>query len=119
MLINIRKVNVWPSLFVAGFLVSASGAEEDKIKHFAISAGIGFTATGLYESNEKAMAACLSIGLAKEIYDHVDYGGFSGDDLVMDSLGCTLGVITSEYTGFRIGVGKLKDADMLTFAYEF
>jgi len=41
------------------------------------------------------MAACVSVGLAKEVYDEVKSSAFSKKDLALDGIGCTLGVLAT------------------------
>ena len=115
---NLIKKIITASLVVVS--ISASQAmEEDKAKHLAVSAGLGFAANTVFDSHEVALASCMGVGLAKELYDEYSYGGFDGRDFVMDSLGCALGVVSSECIGLKIGVGKQNDAHMVTLQYDF
>lgn len=99
--------------------LSTYAADDDKIMHFTASSAIGFAVNGYFEDHQTALAACVTVGLAKELYDQVDYGGFSGQDLVADALGCGLGVVSAEYLGFRLGFERNKDVSMVTFNLDF
>lgn len=73
---------------------SQAGIEEDKLMHFSISFGIG-AAFGMLYSPQKACAISLIPGLAKEIYDKLDYGLFSFEDIVADAIGGCIGAYVS------------------------
>ncbi|MCY9861313.1 hypothetical protein OTK49_02130 [Vibrio coralliirubri] len=98
---------------------SASAMDNDKIMHLTASSAIGFAANGYFDNHQDALVTCLSVGLAKEIYDEIDYGGFSGQDLVADAIGCGLGVVSAEYLGFRLGFERNEGASMITFNVDF
>ncbi|HHJ3076532.1 TPA: hypothetical protein ACPVZG_000322 [Vibrio parahaemolyticus] len=105
---------------LVGFIcIGASAMDEDKVKHLATSSVIGFTANGIFQDYETALASCVAIGVAKEVYDQIDYRGFSGSDLAADALGCGIGVISSEFLGFQLGYKELGDAKMVTFNLKF
>ena len=74
--------------------VSQAGIEEDKLMHFSISFGIG-ASFGMLYSPQKACAISLIPGLAKEIYDKLDYGLFSFEDIVADAIGGCIGAYVS------------------------
>lgn len=99
--------------------VGASAMDEDKMKHLATSTVIGFTANGIFQTYEAALASCIAIGVAKEVYDQIDYRGFSGSDLAADALGCGIGVVSSEFLGFQLGYKEFGDAKMFTFNLKF
>lgn len=73
---------------------SQAGLEEDKLMHFSISFGIGASFGALY-SPQKACAISLIPGIAKEIYDKLDYGLFSFEDIVADAIGGCIGAYVS------------------------
>lgn len=84
-------------------LASCQTIGQDKYLHAGGSAllGIGFSIPLQHSpikkhSKEASFAACMAVGVAKEIYDEYDYGGFSAGDLVADGLGCAVGVAISE-----------------------
>lgn len=47
------------------------------------------------KDEDKAMTLCLAAGLAKELYDEYDYGGFDEKDLLADYVGCLIGTKTN------------------------
>ncbi|KDM91037.1 hypothetical protein EA58_14915 [Photobacterium galatheae] len=99
--------------------VSSSAMENDKLKHLTTSGVIGFTANEIFQNYEKALASCLFMGTAKEIYDEIDYRGFSGSDLAADVLGCGIGVMSSEFLGLNFGYDEVGDIKMFTFNIDF
>lgn len=87
------------ALVIATFLLcipaTALGFGEDKIKHVSVSAAITVSAYQVFEGTDNpwlyAQASCLAVGVAKEIYDEIDYGGFDMDDLAADAVGSLAG----------------------------
>lgn len=88
-------------LFVLGIAALASfgcGAiENDKILHAGVSTAIGAASYAYTEDYTTSMISCVAVGLAKEVYDEVDYGGFDEKDLMYDALGCATGIILMDY----------------------
>lgn len=75
---------------------SAGAVEQDKVLHAGVSTVIGGIAYTYTESWTKSMSACMAVGLAKELIDEHDYGGFDTQDLVADGVGCVLGTFISD-----------------------
>ena len=86
-------------LFMSEQIVTVEYDKEnnDDQYHIVVSVVIGGGAQYFLRNWKYSMAACLSVGLAKEVYDQVDYGGFSKKDLAKDAIGCTMGVLASSY----------------------
>ena len=76
--------------------------EEDKQKHFVVSYVIGVGTNFVFEDWKTSLVACSAVGLGKEIYDEIDYNGFSEEDLAYDILGCSLGILTVEGLNFSL-----------------
>lgn len=85
---------------------TASAIEQDKALHYGVSLGVSTVATvalnhyNVNQSAYKGFGICMGVGLAKEIYDEIDYGGFDEKDLVADAAGC--------FTGSILGVTWIK-----------
>lgn len=94
---------------------NAMAVEKDKQKHLAVSTAIGAGSTYFFDDYRYSFATCMTFGLAKEIYDEIDYGGFDGKDLAYDALGCGLGVLTGEVIKFHIQ----DDGAMISLNYNF
>jgi hypothetical protein len=76
---------------VALLLSPASHAgEEDKLLSFSFSFGFG-ASFGMIYSPQKACAIALLPGIAKEIYNKLDKGLFSFQDVVVDGIGGCVG----------------------------
>ena len=86
-----------------------AGIPEDKQLHLGVSTVLGFSTTLVIEDPVHAYAACMSVGLAKELYDQYDYGGFSTGDLAYDALGCALG----SFIGYPIKVYSERDVNYI------
>ena len=69
---------------------NTSAIEKDKKMHFVFSSVIGAGATGITKNAWTGFTACSSVGLGKEVFDEISYGGFSGADLAYDLGGCGL-----------------------------
>jgi uncharacterized protein YfiM (DUF2279 family) len=89
--------------------------EEDKLKHFSVSYGIGVGTSLIFDDWKTSLVACSAVGLGKEIYDEIDYNGFSKEDLAYDILGCSLGVLTVEGLSFSLK----KDYYAIQYQYKF
>ena len=77
--------------FLSSFTANSEPVD-DRILHTGVSIIIGsgtIVATG---SRPIAYSVCAVAGLGKEVYDEVDYGGFSAKDLAFDALGCVIGI---------------------------
>jgi len=87
--------NLWLSLvFLLVSSLAHAGIEEDKLLHFSFSFGFG-ASFGMIYSPQKACAISLIPGIAKEIYDKLDYGLFSFEDIVADAVGGCIGAYVS------------------------
>lgn len=90
--------------FTASSCFALDMSEYDKKFHMAgsaVSAGVinsFLGATDLSRKERIAWAAgiTLGLGLAKELKDEHDYGGFSTDDLIADAIGTVAGICISE-----------------------
>lgn len=94
---------------------------EDKLKHFGVSSVIGFGANYVFTDWRKAFGTCTTIGIAKEVYDQVDYGGGSVEDIVYDIAGCVVGVSLSQSFGIKMAVIPTRTIDgaMVAVRYAF
>ncbi|MGD1527139.1 hypothetical protein [Vibrio owensii] len=101
------------------FSTSAFALEKDKKQHLAVSAAISFATQSVVDDYRISMATCATVGLAKEIYDEVDYGGFSERDLVADLIGCGAGIALNEVTGLKFNVNSLPGGYMLNVGWDF
>lgn len=97
----------------------AHSVESDKKMHFAVSAGLGFAANSIMDDYRYSMASCMAVGVAKEVYDEIDYGGFSEKDLVADLLGCGVGVVVNEVTDLKFHVSPLRGGYMFNLGMDF
>lgn len=82
---------------LAPALTSCAGMQDDKQKHFAASYIIGYSSQLATESKYESAAICGGVGLAKEAYDELDYGGFDEKDLLYDAVGCIAGIYTGDF----------------------
>ena len=95
--------------------------EEDKTLHLQASIVLGYAGETIlhkysqFSHSEKIIFAtgiAFAAGVGKELYDEVDYNGFSSKDLVPDFLGSLTGVMLSNYLNkkYFLSVGyKAKD----------
>lgn len=84
---------------------------QDKAKHFAVSAGLGFAAGFVTNDPYKQFALGMAPGLAKEVYDSRKGGsGFSVKDLAWDAAGV--------YVGMRVH-GLVVTPRKITYTKEF
>jgi putative lipoprotein len=77
-------------LFVgAALLTSLCFAQipEDKILHFAAGTISGYTGYNTFDNIGGAVATSFVVGLGKETYDEIRYGGFDSKDLLATTLG--------------------------------
>lgn len=91
-LLNITLINI---LFFSSAQVSASDESTNNALHLGASTLIGGASQYYFQNWKYSMATCVSVGLAKEVYDEVDNSGFSKKDLAFDGIGCTLGVLAT------------------------
>lgn len=73
--------------------LSANAIDHDKKLHVGFSAAIGAVSQAYFKDTVKSSLTCIGVGVAKELYDEYDYGGFSKADLLADAAGCALGII--------------------------
>ena len=76
---------------------------KDKQKHFAGSMLISATAATLFQepnNNIKPFAACMTVGVLKEVNDSYrkNGSGFSRNDLLADAAGCYAGTVIANRT---------------------
>lgn len=94
--------------------------EYDKRMHIAASATIAASLYVVVERKNKShwytFGGCMAVGVAKEVYDELDYGGFSGGDLAADAVGCLAGILFVD-TGWKF-VTKSKSAG-IKFSFRF
>lgn len=91
-LLNITLINI---LLFSSAQVSANDESTDNALHLGASTLIGGASQYYFQNWKYSMATCVSVGLAKEIYDEADNSNFSKKDLALDGIGCTLGVLAS------------------------
>jgi putative lipoprotein len=64
----------------------------DKTKHFGLSLGMGAVGTMAFQSPRAGFVGCMSVGVAKEVYDARTPGNTASvKDLVADAAGCAAG----------------------------
>lgn len=96
-------------------MTATAEVQEDKIKHAGVSMVIGASAEAITENVLQASTICMAVGTAKEVYDELDYGGFSTGDLIADAIGCAIGI-----SGVKlIQVYQDNDALGVSFNYNF
>lgn len=76
--------------------------DNDKQLHLGLSTAIGYSTNYFIDNNLVKIGACVGVGLAKEVYDEIDYSGFSREDLVYDTIGCTIGVLTGDIISLKL-----------------
>lgn len=64
---------------------------QDRVWHFSVSFAFGAGAATYYSNTWTACGAALIPGIAKEVYDEFDYGGWDNRDLIADAAGACLG----------------------------
>lgn len=105
-------------MLTAGILLlvplQVSALEKDKQLHLGVSTVIGASVQYVYEDTMTTMLICTGVGLGKELYDEVSYGGFDTEDLIYDVIGCGIGAVVGDY-----GVKMFKHQDAIGIGYEF
>lgn len=71
---------------------NALAIDKDKQLHFGVSAVIGAGSQLYFEDTTKSALACMGVGVAKELIDEHDYGGFDEKGLIADTIGCAVGI---------------------------
>ena len=61
--------------------------EKDKQLHFAAGIATGYVSEKLFDTPESPIISAFAVGLGKEIYDEISYGGFDDFDLFATTLG--------------------------------
>lgn len=110
---SIKALIIFMCIFTSASTYSK--VEEDKQLHFGVSSIIGYGTTYMLETGAARYGTCIGIGLAKEIYDEYDYGVFSKDDLIYDTLGCVVGVMS----GRAISLHMEEDVVYIDFKYTY
>ena len=70
----------------------SQAVEQDKVLHFGVSTAIGAGSQLYFEDTTKSALTCMGVGVAKELMDEADYGGFDEKDLIADAIGCAVGI---------------------------
>jgi len=87
---------MFSSMYVSAGLLS----EPDKQLHVKASIGAAsfFYMINTYSgrSHWETAAECMAVGIGKEIYDEISYGGFDTRDLAADAVGCAIGVLLAD-----------------------
>lgn len=88
------------SIGISAILLSPTASaelEKDKVLHFGVSFGAGkILNQRVFDDYRYSLATCFALGVGKELYDEIDYGGFDEKDLLADALGCGFGVWVDE-----------------------
>ncbi|MFS1428063.1 hypothetical protein LMH73_013115 [Vibrio splendidus] len=74
------------------FTPPALSAVDDRILHTGASMIVGSGMMVATNDRLTSYSMCAAVGIAKELYDEMDYGGASAKDLFFDALGCVIGV---------------------------
>jgi len=74
-------------IFFLCFHLSFTQIGEDKLYHFAAGAYSGYTGYKVFKTPESPIVSAFAIGLGKEVYDEITYGGFDDADLLATTLG--------------------------------
>ena len=61
--------------------------EKDKQLHFAAGVISGYVGEKVFNTPESPIISAFAVGLGKEIYDEISYGGFDDFDLFATTLG--------------------------------
>lgn len=109
-----RKLIFFLLLFFSPFVFS-----NDKELHLLSSGFVGSVAQYSSGSKPVSYGLCLSAGLAKEFYDQIDYGGFDHNDIVVDIIGCILGVEFTEDLQVNFVTNTVDDSKSIKFLYRF
>ncbi|WP_199438431.1 hypothetical protein [Vibrio owensii] len=85
--------------------VQANAAvSKDKYLHFGVSSAVSVMAYEYTGHGSGAFAACMLVGVSKEVYDHIDYGRFDVADVAADGFGCAAGIALSHYVSIPISM---------------
>ena len=77
-------------LFIGATLLSTfafAQIEKDKQLHFAAGVISGYVGEKVFNTPESPIISAFAVGLGKEIYDEISYGGFDDFDLFATTLG--------------------------------
>ena len=77
-------------LIIAATLLSTftfAQIEKDKQLHFAAGLISGYVGEKVFDTPESPIISAFAVGLGKEIYDEITYGGFDDFDLFATTLG--------------------------------
>ena len=77
-------------LIIAATLLSTftfAQIEKDKQLHFAAGVISGYVGEKVFDTPESPIISAFAVGLGKEIYDEINYGGFDDFDLFATTLG--------------------------------
>lgn len=89
----------WSITAISLILLSpgALAVEKDKFMHLGLSTAIASGVTVVSEDWRVGFGSCMAVGLAKELIDERNYGGFDAKDLAADFIGCSLGTVIGDY----------------------
>lgn len=89
--------------------------EKDKQLHLGVSTVIAGTTQFITDDWRISMSFCTLVGVGKEVYDEMSYGGFDEKDLAYDVAGCIIGTVIGDY-----GLYLYQDSDDATgIGYQF
>ena len=77
-------------LFIGATILSTfafAQIEKDKQLHFAAGVISGYVGEKVFNTPESPIISAFAVGLGKEIYDEISYGGFDDFDLFATTLG--------------------------------
>ena len=77
-------------LIIAATLLSTftfAQIQKDKQLHFAAGLISGYVGEKVFDTPESPIISAFAVGLGKEIYDEISYGGFDDFDLFATTLG--------------------------------
>ena len=95
---NLRQLKIILINILIFSSVEAKSRDNDDTLHLGVSMIFGGLGQYHLQNWKYSMAACLSLGLAKETIDEFDDdNAFSKKDFALDGIGCTLEVLTSSY----------------------
>lgn len=93
---------------------------DDRVLHAGVSVAIGSGMIMATNDRLTSYAVCGAAGLAKEVYDEIDYGGFSGKDMFYDVLGCIIGIEASIHIlGINVTPSASSESIGLNLNYKF
>ncbi len=88
--------------------------DKDKELRIEVSTSLAWNLSR-YMTKRTTMAACMAVGLGKELYGEYDYGGFDDEDLLADFAGCTLGMLGYQTEKFMLS--PKEDGIQLTYKF--